>query len=316
MKWWIDFSDYKASYILYNFLNQKKLKHNKHPYKQYGLRKPLFWSIQSSDFQNEKTETPWLDTEEGVNKASNMLQEASIMPLEQIHIKQWYQDGYLIFKQFISPEYCDKINAEIDALLKQKVIQFKYGNKLMFVIKKSPLIKNVCYDKTLLKILSFILGKEVIPFQTINFLKGSEQKAHSDSIHMTTHPQGYLIAVWIALEDITSENGPLFYYPKSHRLPYIMNKDFNHGGGYFTLGHFAYNRYEKIVEETIKEKNLTKKEFIAQKGDVLIWHANLLHGGTPIVNPNLTRKSMVIHYFASDVIKYHEISQRPALLDI
>jgi ectoine hydroxylase-related dioxygenase (phytanoyl-CoA dioxygenase family) len=53
---------------------------------------------------------------------------------------------------------------------------------------------------------------------------------------------------------------------------------------------------------------------IAKKGDVLIWHANLVHGGAPILNPALTRKSMVVHYYANDVIKYHEITERPSLM--
>ncbi len=47
---------------------------------------------------------------------------------------------------------------------------------------------------------------------------------------------------------------------------------------------------------------------------MLIWHANLIHGGEKITRENSTRKSMVVHYFAEDVIKYHEITERPALL--
>jgi ectoine hydroxylase len=70
-----------------------------------------------------------------------------------------------------------------------------------------------------LELLSFILDKKVLPFQTINFLKGSEQLPHADSIHMSTFPQGYLIAAWFALEDISAEQGPLCYFPESHRLP-------------------------------------------------------------------------------------------------
>jgi hypothetical protein len=34
----------------------------------------------------------------------------------------------------------------------------------------------------------------------------------------------------------------------------------------------------------------------------------------PVINKSLTRKSMVIHYYAKNVIKYHEITERPALL--
>ena len=40
-----------------------------------------------------------------------------------------------------------------------------------------------------------------------------------------------------------------------------------------------------------------------------------MHGGEPMLNQELTRKSMVVHYFANDVIAYHEISERPAIFD-
>jgi ectoine hydroxylase-related dioxygenase (phytanoyl-CoA dioxygenase family) len=154
-----------------------------------------------------------------------------------------------------------------------------------------------------------------VAFQTINFLQGSSQRAHSDSIHMTTYPLGYLIAVWIALEDTNMENGPLFYYPGSHRLPYLLNHDFNEGETALTLGKKDYPDYEDALEALINKNHFEKKIFLAKKGDVFIWHANLVHGGLPVLDRELTRKSMVIHYYAKDVIKYHEISERPSLLD-
>jgi hypothetical protein len=186
----------------------------------------------------------------------------------------------------------------------------------MFANRKSEVIKNITLDEPLVNILSFILGKEVVPFQTINFITGSEQKGHSDSIHMTTYPLGYLIAVWIALEDINSDNGPLFYYPGSHKLPFVLNNDFNTGETSLFLGNKNYSDYEDVMEEMVFEKGFLKKIFLAKKGDVFIWHANLVHGGSPIINKKLTRKSMVIHYFAKDVIKYHEITERPSLMKL
>jgi ectoine hydroxylase-related dioxygenase (phytanoyl-CoA dioxygenase family) len=73
-------------------------------------------------------------------------------------------------------------------------------------------------------------------------------------------------------------------------------------------------RYEDYLETEIKKRGAKPEVFLARKGDVLIWHANLLHGGMPVLNPKLTRKSMVAHYFAEGVICYHEISQRPAVI--
>jgi len=39
----------------------------------------------------------------------------------------------------------------------------------------------------------------------------------------------------------------------------------------------------------------------AKKGDVFLWHGMLVHGGSPVKNPALTRKSMVIHYLTNGV---------------
>lgn len=69
------------------------------------------------------------------------------------------------------------------------------------------------------------------------------------------------------------------------------------------------------MKQIIAENPLEKKILLAKKGDVFIWHANLMHGGEPMLNKEQTRKSMVVHYFANDVIAYHEISERPAIFD-
>jgi len=39
-----------------------------------------------------------------------------------------------------------------------------------------------------------------------------------------------------------------------------------------------------------------RHEFSGKKGQVLLWHGMLIHGGAPIARRGTTRKSMVIHY--------------------
>jgi ectoine hydroxylase-related dioxygenase (phytanoyl-CoA dioxygenase family) len=97
-------------------------------------------------------------------------------------------------------------------------------------------------------------------------------------------------------------------------LPYLLNNDWNTNSSFLSLGKCDYPDYEDMIEELLEKNKFPREELIAKKGDVLIWHANLIHGGAPIRNKALTRKSMVVHYYASDVIKYHEITERPSLL--
>ena len=39
-----------------------------------------------------------------------------------------------------------------------------------------------------------------------------------------------------------------------------------------------------------------RRTFLARKGDALFWHGMLIHGGSPITTPGLTRQSYVIHF--------------------
>ena len=306
----------KLTYTTYNFLHASKLEHNKAPYKNAGIRKQLFQSISSKDFTGMPVgEIPWMDRNVTTEEVKQKLQQTNFSDDVKEQILNWKENGYLVLNNFLSTEVADSINKEIENLLATNQVEFTLGNKVMFANKKSSLIQGIANQKSITYILSFILGRKVIPFQTINFITGSQQHAHSDFIHMTTYPVGYLIAIWIALEDIDETSGPLSYYPGSHKLPYVLNHDYERGGNLFTVGADSnYLKYEEKIGEIVKTTHLPKKIFTAKKGDVLVWHANLLHGGEKITNPNKTRKSMVVHYFAEDVIKYHEITERPALL--
>ena len=49
------------------------------------------------------------------------------------------------------------------------------------------------------------------------------------------------------------------------------------------------------LEARAQAAGLAKLPFAARKGDVLVWHADLAHGGNP-VSADVTRKSIVTHY--------------------
>jgi ectoine hydroxylase-related dioxygenase (phytanoyl-CoA dioxygenase family) len=304
---------FKPAHWLYNLLHYKQLLHNKKAYKKYNLNKSLIASVSSKDFPDKESRA-WLDTGDSALLAEQKEDFQQFSPHIQQKIRDWSSKGYMILENYFSPATCDAINKEIDILMTNGALQFKWGNKLMFANKKSAIIRQATKDPLISQVLNFLLDKEMVPFQTINFINGSGQRAHSDSVHMTTYPLGYLTAIWVALEDVHPDSGPLFYYPGSHKLPYLLNNDWNAGSSILSLGKHDYPDYEDMVDELIEKHRFPREELLAKKGDVLIWHANLVHGGAPIRNPALTRKSMVVHYYASDVIKYHEITERPSLM--
>jgi ectoine hydroxylase len=319
MKKWINkytgfLRSLRLTYWLFNITNLSKLKNNKFFYRKYHINKPVWQSIAHADIKQTSNDIPWMDRA-GINKEQIQKRALfhSFSPIIQNELLNWADRGYLIIPKLFEKE-ADQINSGIENLLKQGKVDFNFTKrKIMDAWKQSDLLKEIFYDEQVLNILQFIFDKEVVPFQTINFIYGSEQKPHSDSIHMTTEPLGYLAAIWIALEDVEEGSGELIYYPGSHKLNYIMSEDYDTGNNAMRLGENNYQRYEEKIQYLISENNLEKKEFLPRKGDVLFWHANLLHGGSAITKPGKTRKSMVCHYFAKDVLCYHEISQRPAI---
>lgn len=306
--------DFKPVHWIYNLLHYRALGHNREAYKKYGVKKTLYNSISSKDFP-DKGSKAWLDLEDSANAVQRKTGFTNFSEEVQQQLLNWSQDGFMHLKNYLPVEKADEINEAANQLIIQKLVPASHDNRITLGYKHSAVINEVMHDAGLLKLLSFILDKEVVPFQTLNFIKGSGQRAHSDSIHMTTYPLGYLIAAWIALEDIHPDSGPLFYYPGSHKLPYLLNDDFENYSTSLKLGNKQYSDYEDLVEEIISKTSYEKKVYLAKKGDVLIWHANLIHGGMPVANPALTRKSMVVHYYAKDVVKYHEITERPSLLE-
>lgn len=305
---------FKFSFSFYNFFKKDQLIHNKKLFKKYGLNKKYYSPISSKDFEGLPEDKNWLDTANSKTELPKNDFFNSLTPEQQNALLSWSEDGYVVIPELFKEE-AEKINSEIASLLESKTVHWKYGNKIMFAIHKSAFLSSIGLNKTLKGIMEMLVGKQIELFQSINFLTGSQQRTHSDFVHMSTFPKGNMIAAWIALEDMTEENGPLHYYPGSHKLPCVLNEDYGNQGNKFMTGNQSYTKYEDKIDEVIAKNNLQKKKFIAKKGDVLIWHSNLLHGGEPVLDKKSTRKSMVFHYYAHDAICYHEITQRPTIME-
>jgi hypothetical protein len=102
-----------------------------------------------------------------------------------------------------------------------------------------------------------------------------------------------MCGVWVALEDVTLDSGPLCYYPGSHNLPVYDSRQV----GFTPSQRTQQDVYEPLWNKLIETHRLRKQVFTAKAGDALIWTANLLHGGEPILRAGSTRWSQVTHYY-------------------
>jgi hypothetical protein len=126
-----------------------------------------------------------------------------------------------------------------------------------------------------------------------------------------------MCGVWIALEDATSENGPLCYVPGSHRFSEVALESLGVWAelGAKSLG-ASYARYEEYLEALVRLHDLPVREATIKKGSVFVWAANLIHGGRPITRPGATRMSQVTHYYFENCVYYTPIFSNVALGEV
>ena len=221
------------------------------------------------------------------------------------------EDGYLILRSAVPDELVDKIRYEIEetflsvdesARPMMSGIQPEIG-RFQDAWRMCPSVNELAGLRNILLTLKELYGRDPHPFQTLVFSTPTQQPAHSDHIHFSSIPNGFMCGVWVALEDVTPTNGPLFYFPGSHNLAYMNYHDLN-----ITKNpaheEAAYQEYEARLEPLMLNLGFKKEVFYAKKGDVLIWSANLVHGGSLALDAQPSRWSQVTHYLFDNCVHY------------
>src|SRR5581483_3208419 len=234
----------------------------------------------------------------------------------------WEEYGFLVLRQFFSGDEIEAVNEYIDRLWDQRrdveepiVLDYlletdaagrsllrdspetvrDWPYKLNDLYLASPSVLALSAHTALNGILAALLGGEPMVINTLNFERGSQQADHFDTFYMPAPVRNKMVATWVALEDIEPSTGPLRYYPGSNRLETFH---FSHGQ-LWAVPEEAANA-QRFVQEQVERAHLTMTTFTPRKGDVFIWHSQLLHGGSPIEDLKRTRKSLVTHYFRAE----------------
>jgi hypothetical protein len=238
------------------------------------------------------TESPFLE---------DLLRASSLPEEQQDLVRSFARDGYLIF----DPQVPD-FNAVAARIIEDLEPRYPEVNRRqMDAWMFHPEVRRLAITERVLDLLRLLYRREPVPFQTLNFGVGTQQCSHSDTLHFHSFPGHYMCGVWVALEEIDADNGPLHYYPGSHRLPDYTMLDLG-----LPAEHDYYHHYETFVAELLKARSFEKRVLHVPKGQALIWAANLFHGGEPVRDPQRTRHSQVTHYFFRDCLYYQPMGSR------
>ena len=260
---------------------------------------------------------PWLDHPDALAQIDTRLRQKTITEAEAELCRCWATSGYVILKGLIEDPVLNDVWSGYEKAVATGRIALPpepaedddpNPGRYLNPHKKVGAFCRILKHAELLRCIRLFMQREPKPLQTIAAHKGSQQGLHSDSIHMTTYPLGYLTAAWIAFEDIHPDCGPLVYYPGSHRLPYVFSRDVGITEEDFKREGYApyHAKYEPHIRRLVETRE--PHYFHAKKGDVLIWHANLVHGGSARKNLALSRKSVVCHFFVKNAFVYHDLA--------
>jgi ectoine hydroxylase-related dioxygenase (phytanoyl-CoA dioxygenase family) len=264
-------------------------------------------SVSALSAAEDSFQGPWVDSP----VFKKLIETKAMTEGEKDLIRRYHRDGYLIVNESI----VDETHAR---MIQEHVWDKIQNGRYQDAWRVCEAVRDVAAHDKVLSVLRFLYGREPIPFQTLNFVCGTEQATHSDVIHFSSLPRGFMAAAWVALEDITLKQGPLHYFPGSHKLPEFDYYDMgiaeefvypnapwegpNSWDNPRTM--HKYKLYEQLIKQIAAENGFERHQLTLKKGEFLIWSANLLHGGEAIIDSLSTRKSQVTHYHFENVVPW------------
>jgi len=248
----------------------------------------------------------------------------------QITIQNWESNGFIILKNFFPQDNLDSLEQEVQLTLENRTTRagnitidilegelagqrlklaeapdsvIQTAHKVNDLYLESPQCRNLNLNQKLCRILETLLGDKPLVINSLSFQKGSQQPYHFDTYYMPPIVKDMMVVASICLEDQSLETGPLSYYPESHKIPPYV---FSHGGIHAIPEEM--DQATQYIHSELERRNLKPETFVGNAGDVFIWHAQLYHGGSPIIDHQKTRKTLVTHYWRKHDVDRHRVA--------
>jgi phytanoyl-CoA hydroxylase len=269
---------------------------------------------------------PWFDGEDALAQVADHAADAT----ERELFTQWVRDGYFVARGLVPPADIDAMVATLDGLWDAPAPiaslelldlretpdgpprTMRHAELLALPPERRARIRaasdwrihgfhyvnaaahGVFHNAALRGLVSRLFGRPARPFAAINFMAGSQQHLHQDMAVFHIYPHDWLVGAWIACEDISADSGPLVVHAGSHRSGMFAGFADYPQTNLRTADGATTEAYNRWVGELAAAHH--RHEFLARKGDILVWHGMLLHGGAPVRVRGTSRRSMALHY--------------------
>jgi len=254
----------------------------------------------------------WLDNDDIFQKKIFEIEDPYLIDVA----KSFKQNGYVVIKHGVDKVDCDNaVQAFYKWCLENEDVEYN--------IRRDPKKKRVvnlqtdvaefkdlyCNAEVVLAIQDFLFGYTGSVYSSIAFEYGTEQPLHIDTPVFCTSPKEFYFGLWIALEDATEENGCLRVVPGGHKNAYVdqyefAERAFSNVEDIKADGTQLWNGFQNELLAKCYEDGLSAVSVPVEKGDVIIWHPQLPHGGSKVTSPDKTRLSVVFHVVPEGIPVY------------
>lgn len=268
---------------------------------------------------------PWTDLSNAEDVIEGRRELGLLDDAEASLLTTWVRDGYVILRGAVPEAALSALRAEIDRL-------FAGGDERVWVERFEPIaferlkpehrampvkvldlhahletVRRVAFAEPIRRFLVRLFERPPLAFQSLYFERGLGQPIHRDTAYVRVSSPLEMAAAWIALEPIRAGSGELELYAGSHALP----EELFEGGSKWLRA--PRPEYSARLREECELAGLRYERFIARPGDVLLWSADLAHGGSTVSQPALTRRSLVVHYCPSSVDPIYDGASAPRI---
>jgi hypothetical protein len=222
--------------------------------------------------------------------------------------REWRRDGVATLRGFIPDSVLDPYIARREALLIERPEHYRTGWYSTSPYEHVPELRALALYPPLMRMMEHLIGEAMMMHLNLTGWVSTERNWHQDDYLNPPHVNSWYAAVWIALDHIDPDSGPFEYVPGSHRWPLLRQEKVlacmtpeEAGERHPVSGSLVWPKTSErfvvpAIEAEFAARNAKLKQFLAEKGDVLIWHGRLMHRGSLPRVPGLLRRSLIVHY--------------------
>jgi ectoine hydroxylase-related dioxygenase (phytanoyl-CoA dioxygenase family) len=218
------------------------------------------------------------------------------------------RDGVVILRGFMPDALLDPYIARRDRLRTEAPELFLGGWRSPTPYEHVAEMRALALHPPLMRVLREVVGEEMLLHLALTGWVSTQRDWHQDDYLNPPFVNSWYAAVWFALDHIDPASGPFEYVPGSHVWPLLrgdkvldcMTEEEEYAvdpiSGARVWPATSQRFVAPAIEAEIARREVKAVPFLAEKGDVLIWHGRLMHRGSAPQSPTLLRKALITHY--------------------